>query len=48
MAEMTVQSLNATNAEIMDTIRANSSGEYHDRIPSSDQGDIRASIAALV
>ena len=47
MAEMTVKSLNATNAEIMDTIRANSSGEYHDRIPSSDQGDIRASIAAL-
>lgn len=47
MAEKTVRTLNATNAQILDAIRVDSSFQYQMRVPSATQGDISETIAAL-
>lgn len=47
MATKDVKTLNATNAEILNAIRLDSSLAYQQRVPSADQGDITATVENL-
>lgn len=47
MATKDVKVLNATNAEMLNAIRLNSSLAYQQRVPAADQGDITSTIENL-